>query len=71
MIGPRPIVRRRRARRALFVVIILLFLMGVLVWQLRPVSTLFGNRSATVPTPCPDPIACHALKRMQPTAVTQ
>lgn len=66
MIGAHPLVRHKRARRALFVVIILLFLMGVLLWQLRPVTSLFGAQP-TVPTPCPDPIACHALKRAQPT----
>ena len=58
-------VARRTSRRWLFVSIVIALLLGVLVWQLQPVTLLSGTTQAA-PTPCPDTLACHALKRMQP-----
>lgn len=56
---------RRHLRRVLFGAVLLLIIAGVLIWQTQPIS-IFDGRSAPVPTPCPDSLACHALKRLQP-----
>lgn len=60
---------RRRMRHTAFVLAVLLVMVGVLLWQIQPKS-LFGGRGVErgplVPTACPDTLACHALKRMQP-----
>ncbi len=56
---------RRHLRRVLFGAVLLLIIAGVLIWQTQPVS-IFNGRNAPVPTACPDSLACHALKRLQP-----
>ncbi len=40
----------------------MLLLVIVIVMLLISIRTKFSSRAA--PTPCPDSIACHALKRM-------
>ena len=60
-------IARRAPRRWVFVGIVLVLLLGVLVWQLQPTS-LLGITAPAAPTPCPDTLACHALKRMQSKA---
>jgi hypothetical protein len=60
-----PIVARAWALAAIGLVVAALVTVGVVMASARA-----GAIAAAEPTPCPDAIACHALKRM-PTSVVQ